>query len=355
MSIGFRAHRVARWSRIDFSGYQLRIKLNRREIIAAGLGSIASTALNVQAQAPSSRALVGYLSPYGPTGRLSALWLKAFHEGLRDQGYVDGSNVAVESRYADDHYDELPALASELIAQRVHVLFAITTPAAVAARQATATVPIVFTFVSDPVRIGLVRSLGHPGGNVTGTTDVTADLIPKRLALLKEAIPGLTRVGALDNPDNPGATLALADLEAAARELGLTLRTATVRRVADVERAIAELVKAGVGALFVVADATMTESESAIVHVAASQRLPVMGWNRSWPEHGSLLSYGTDALDLQRRGAAMVGKILRGAKPDDLPVEQAANFELVVNLKAAAALGLVIPQSVVVRANDVIQ
>jgi putative ABC transport system substrate-binding protein len=295
------------------------------------------------------------LAPYPAAARTSGVWLKAFHEGLREQGYVDGSNVTVEARYADDHYDRLPALASELIARKVDVLFAMTTPAAVAARRATADVPIVFTFVLDPVRIGLVRSLAHPGGNVTGTTDVTVDLIPKRLALLKEAIPGLARVGALDNPDNPGTALALADLEGAAHGLGLALRTATVREDADVERAIAELVKAGAGALVVVADAVMTESASTILRAASSQHLPVMGWNRSWPEQGALLSYGTDAIDLQRHAAAMVGKILRGSKPGDLPVEQAASFELVVNLKAARAMGLAIPQSILVRANDVIQ
>jgi len=230
-----------------------------------------------------------------------------------------------------------------------------TTSAAVAARQATASVPIVFTLVADPVRIGLVRSLAHPGGNVTGNTGVALDLVPKRLELLKEAIPGRTRVGTLDNPDNPGMALSLAHLESAARDLGLTLRAAKVREEADIERAIAELVKADVGALLVVADASMAESMRTIVRVASKQRLPVMGWYRVWPERGAVLSYGTDLLDLHRGAAAMVGKILRSAKPSDMPVEQASRFELVVNLKAARALGLSIPQSVVVRANDVIQ
>lgn len=328
--------------------------VNRRAVLTAAFCSVAARSIAADGRA-SSRPLVGYLSAYLASATASGHWLKAFHEGMREQGFVDGSNVAVEARYADDHYDRLPALASDLIARRVDVLFAITTPAAVAARRATANVPIVFTFVSDPVRIGLVSSLAHPGGNVTGTTDVTIDLIPKRLALLKEAIPGLARVGALDNPDNPGTALALSDLEGAARDLGLALRTAKVRTEADVEQAIAELAKAGVGALVVVADAAMTESTSTIVRVASNQRLPVMGWNRSWPERGALLSYGTDALELQRRGGAMVGKILRGARPAELPVEQASDIELVVNLKAARALGLAMPQSIVARANDVIQ
>ena len=326
---------------------------SRRTFIVTTLGALASVPLFLEAEQTKARPRVGYLSPFSAAG--SKRWLDALRTGLHEQGFDEGTNVDIETRFADEHYDRLIALASELISGRVDVLFAITTPAAVAARRATASVPIVFTLVSDPVRTGLVTTLAHPGGNVTGTTDITADLVPKRLALLREAIPGLARVGALGNPDNPTMAIAMGDLERAARELGLELRTANARGAADLDAVFAALTRANVGALVTVADASLTENMPAIVRIAASHRLPVMGWNRSWAEKGAAFSYGTDAFELQRQAAAKVAQILNGAKVGELPVEQPTRFEFVINLKTTKALGLAVPQSLLLRADEVIQ
>ena len=281
--------------------------------------------------------------------------LDALQDGLRKQGYSVGVNLDIEARYADDHYERLPGLASELVRRKVDVLFALTTPAAVAARDATSSIPIVFSLVSDPVRIGLIGALAHPGGNVTGVTDITVDLIAKRLALLKEAIPGLIRVGVLENPDNPGTGLVLKDLETTTRGLGLELHTADVRKQGDVDKALAALVKANIGALLTVADAGVAGHMLTIVRSATSHGLPLMAWTRSWAERGAVFSYGTDGFELQRQAAGKVATILSGARAGDLPVEQPTKFELVINLKTAKALGLTVPKSLLLRADEVIQ
>jgi putative ABC transport system substrate-binding protein len=328
--------------------------MSRRAFTFLIVGALAGVALSSKAQQAKARPKVGYLSPFSAAG--SKRWLDAFRVGLREQGYAEGTDVDIEVRFADEHYERLTALASELINRKIDVLFAITTPAAVAARRATASIPIVFTLVSDPVRAGLVTTLAHLGGNVTGTTDVTADLVAKRLALLKEAIPGLTRVGVLGNPDNqPTMAIAIADLERTAKDLGLDLQTVNARRASDLDRAFAALSTANLEALVVVADASLAESMPAIVRTAASHRLPVMGWNRSWAESGAILAYGTDAFELQREAAAKVAKILNGARAGELPLEQPTKFEFVINLRTAKALGITIPQSLLLRANDVIQ
>ncbi len=307
--------------------------------------------LAAAAQQARAAPKIGYLATFSTSGG----GIEAFRDALREQGYLDGTNVAVEARFADGHYDRLPALAAELVRLKVDVIVAVTTPAALVAQRATATIPIVFTFSSDPVRNGLVASLARPGGNLTGLTDITAELVQKRLALLKDLAPRVTRVGVLRNPDNPGVAIASDELDSAARRLGLELHGADVRNAGDVESAFAVLTKAHVGSLIVVADGILAQQNGTIARLATSRRLPLMGWNIGWAKAGALLSYGADTRDVQRQATVYVAKILKGSKPVDLPVEQATKFELLINLKTAKALGLTIPQTLLQRADQVIQ
>jgi len=307
--------------------------------------------LAAAAQQARAAPKIGYLATFSTSGG----GIEAFRDALREQGYLDGTNVAVEARFADGHYDRLPALAAELVRLKVDVIVAVTTPAALVAQRATATIPIVFTFSSDPVRNGLVASLARPGGNLTGLTDITAELVQKRLALLKDLAPRVTRVGVLRNPDNPGVAIASDELDSAARRLGLELHGADVRNAGDVESAFAVLTKAHVGSLIVVADGILAQQNGTIARLATSRRLPLMGWNIGWAKAGALLSYGADTRDVQRQATVYVAKILKGSKPVDLPVEQATKFELLINLKTAKTLGLTIPQSILVRADEILQ
>ena len=319
-------------------------------VVTLALGLLVAPLATEAQQAPAAPR-IGYLATFSS----SAGGIDAFRDALREHGYIDGRNVVVEPRFADGHYERLPALAAELVRLKVDVMVAVSTPVALAAQRATATIPIVFTFSSDPVRNGFVASLARPGGNLTGLTDITADLIQKRLALLKDLVPRVTRVGVLRNPDNPGIAIASDELESAARRLGLELYGADVRNAGDIEPAFATLTKARVGSLIVVADGILAQHNGAIARLATSRRLPLMGWGSAWPKAGALLSYGADTRGVQRQATVYVAKILKGAKPADLPVEQATKFELVLNLKTAKALGLTFPQSLLLRADEVIQ
>ena len=318
--------------------------------VALALGIIlAPLATDAQQATPTPK--IGYLASFSSTGG----GIDAFRDALREHGYIDGKNVVVEPRFAEGHYDRLPALAAELVRLKVDVIVAVTTPAAVVAQRTTATIPIVFTFSSDPVRNGLVASLARPGGNLTGLTDITAELVQRRLALLKDLAPRVTRVGVLRNPDNPGVAIASDELESAARRLGLELYGADVRNAGDVEPAFAVLMKARVGSLIVVADGILAQQNVTIARLATGRRLPLMGWNIGWTKAGALLSYGADTRDVQRQATVYVVKILKGLRPADLPVEQATKFDLVINLKTANALGLTIPQSILVQADEIIR
>jgi len=318
--------------------------------LALALGIIlAPLATDAQQATPTPK--IGYLASFSSTGG----GIDAFRDALREHGYIDGKNVVVEPRFAEGHYDRLPALAAELVRLKVDVIVAVTTPAAVVAQRTTATIPIVFTFSSDPVRNGLVASLARPGGNLTGLTDITAELVQRRLALLKDLAPRVTRVGVLRNPDNPGVAIASDELESAARRLGLELYGADVRNAGDVEPAFAVLMKARVGSLIVVADGILAQQNVTIARLATGRRLPLMGWNIGWTKAGALLSYGADTRDVQRQATVYVVKILKGLRPADLPVEQATKFDLVINLKTAKALGLTIPQSILVQADEIIR
>jgi putative ABC transport system substrate-binding protein len=312
--------------------------------------------LAAEAQQPAAIPRIGYLTPSSQLGGTAGF--NAFRDGLREQGYIDGTNVVVEPRFADG-YERVPALLTELLNLKVDVLVVATTPVALAAQRATSAIPIVFAPVSDPVGSGLVASLARPGGNITGYSDIAADLAQKRLVLLSEVVPRMSRVGVLRHADNPGSRIASKELDSAARQIGLKVYHVDVRHTADLEAAFTTLTKARVQALIAIADLHLTEHVSTIAEFATNRRLPLMGFGPSWSKAGALLSYGA-AVGTQpdlysRQAAAFVVKILHGAKPADLPVEQPTKFELLINLKTAKALGLTIPPSLLQRADEVIE
>ena len=299
---------------------------------------------------------IGYLSLVSETEQ-SRRWIAAFREGLRNLGYVEGRNAILEQRYAAGHIERLRALAAELVDLKVDVLVAAPAGTAQAAKEVTRTVPIVFMAEPDPVGTRLVASLPRPGGNVTGLSDAHADLISKRLELLKEVSPPASRVGVLWNPANPGTAPQLKSAQAASRALGLTLIPIDVKGPGrgDVDRAFAAIGESRLGSLLVIADPTLGNHRARIADLSIKHRLPTIGTHGGWAEGGLLMSYGSDFIDMFRRGATLVDKVLRGAKPADLPVEQPTKFEFVINLKTAKALGLTMPPSLLARADQVLE
>ena len=282
----------------------------------------------------------------------------AFRQGLRDLGYVEGRNLVIEYRDAEGKPERFAALTAELVALNVDVIVAPGTLAALAAKRATATIPIVVPTIGDPVADGLVKSLARPGGNVTGLSNLAGDLIGKRMQLLKEAIPGVTRVAVLTHPgsatpktDRDYAT----EAQAAGRSLGSAVQLIDAGRPLDLDRAFAEMTRWRANALVVMGYATLLQERTRIAALAAKQRLPAVYAYREHVVAGGLMSYGADLVDQFRRAAAYVDRILKGAKPGDLPIEQPTKFELVINLETAKALGLTIPPSVLARADEVIQ
>src|SRR5438132_2945179 len=328
--------------------------MNRRAFVT-GLGGLLVAPLATSAGQAGPIPRIGYLPPLSRSGGTASI--TAFRDALREHGYVEGTNVVIEPRFADG-YERVPALVAELLNLKVNVLVVATTPVALAAQRATSTVPIVFAPVSDPVGSGLVASLARPGGNITGYTDMAAGVAQKRLALLSEAVPHLSRVGVLRHGDNAGSKIASEQLESAARQIGLKLHHVDVRQPGDLEAAFDTLTKARVQALIVIADLQLADHASTIVGLATSRRLPLMGMGASWMKAGALLYYGAvtgPAEYFSRQAAAYVVKILQGAKPADLPVEQPTKFELMINLKTAKALGLTIPPAILARADEVIE
>jgi ABC-type uncharacterized transport system substrate-binding protein len=279
----------------------------------------------------------------------------SFRLGLHDLGYVEGSNVRLERRWSDGHDDRFPSLARELVDLKVDVIVAATVPAIRAAQRATATIPIVMILSSDPVRLGLVRSLGRPGGNTTGLASLTFDLSRKRLELLKEAMPKLIEVGVLLNPTNPAVRDGLSETSAAAHALGIKVRAFEVREPAELDAAFATILRLRPGALIVVPDPLLLTQAARIAELAMRNRVPAMYGAREFVAAGGLISYGIDFADHARGAARYVDKILKGAKPADLPVEEPTKFELVINLKTAKALGLTIPRSLLSLADQVIE
>ena len=279
----------------------------------------------------------------------------AFRQGLHQLGYVEGQDLAFENRWAEEGFGGLPALAGELVRLRVDLIVTQGTPAARAAKEATTTIPIVAASVGDPVGTGLVASLARPGGNLTGLSDIAVDLSAKRLEFLKEVVPTAARIAVLWNPAHPTNPLQLREIEIAAHALGMTLQSWEVRGSDDLERTFAAMRKERAGVLVVLANPLMLRHRGRLADLAANNRLPAMYPFREYVEAGGLMFYGPSLSDLFRRAATLVDKILKGAKPADLPVEQPTRFELIINLKTAKTLGLAIPQSVLIRADEVIQ
>jgi putative tryptophan/tyrosine transport system substrate-binding protein len=293
---------------------------------------------------------IGVLSPGSPG---PSPLLDAFRQGLRQLGYVEGQNIAIEYRFAEAKPEALPDLAAELVHLRVDVILTMNTPASEAAKNATKTTPIVFTYVADPA--GLVASLARPGGNVTGLTTIATDLSGKRLEILKESVPKIRRVAALLNPANPVPVLIFKETDVAARALGLQLQSLEVRGPDELPNAFEVARKVRAGALLVIEDLVLSLHRARIVDLAVKSRLPTASQYREFAEAGGLLSYGANLPDSFRRAAYYVDKILKGTKPADLPVEQPTKFEFVINLKTAKQIGLTIPQSVLYRADKVIK
>ncbi len=292
---------------------------------------------------------MGAESASGYTSRVDAL-----RAGLRDLGYVEGKNIVIEFRWADGKNDRLPELAAELVRLKVDVLVTHAVPATRAAKQATTTIPIVTAAVADPVALGLVASLARPGGNITGSTFFFAEIIAKRLELLKEAMPRITQVAVLLNPDNPSMGPNFRAMELKAKSLKVVLQRFEARGPNEFENAFSAMAKKRVDAVAVVEDPMFIANAKGLADLAAKQRFSSIGFNE-FAEAGGLIGYGANYLEMWRRAAYFVDKILKGAKPGDLPIEQPTRFELVVNMKTAKALGVKISQSILVRADKVIE
>jgi putative ABC transport system substrate-binding protein len=310
--------------------------------------------LGAAAQQAGKVPRIGYLAAGSPSG--GPHLLEAFRKGLRELGWVEGQNIVIDYRFAEGRFDRLPDLAAELVRLKVDIIVAGPTPPAAAAKKATETIPIVMIGVGDPVGQGLIASLARPGGNVTGLSySVGLEIFGKGLELLKETVPKVRRVAILSNPANPSHPLAIREVNVAARSLGVQLQLLEARGPNEFDGAFAAMAKERVGALLVVTDPMLVLHRTRLADLAARSRLPAAYGTRESVEAGGLMSYGPSLSDLWRRAATYVDKILKGAKPADLPVEQPTKFELVINVKAAKALGLTIPQSMFIRADEVIE
>jgi len=286
---------------------------------------------------------------------LEANLVGPFRDGLHDLGYTEGRNVIIEYRWAEGKYERFPELVGELIDLNVDVIVTAGTPAALAVRAATKSIPLVMVAVGDPVGTGLVASLGRPGGNATGLTSIAADLEGKRLELLREVVPELSQVSVLWNPASAFSVLAEKEVRAAAQVLRMEVQSVGVRSAQDFDHAFAEIGQGLPGALVVVADRVFLHNRTRIVDFALRKKLPMMSSYRELVEAGGLMSFGPSYAGMHRQAATYVDKILKGAKPADLPIEQPAKFELVINLKTANALGLTIPPTLLARADEVIE
>ena len=279
----------------------------------------------------------------------------ALFKGLQEFGYVEGRNLFVERRYAGDRTDLFQEFAAEMVRLKADIIVVVTTPAALAVKKATTTIPIVHPNAINPVESGLVASLAHPGGNLTGGAAQTAVLSTKRLEVIKEVLPGLSRAAILWNPANPALTFAWRDTQAAAHTLGITVQSHELRNTKDFEAAFAMMAQKRPDVLLVLQDALTLQHRKEIIAFAIEKRLPGVFVAREWVEAGGLMSYGENLSDMYHRGAYFVDRILKGAKPADLPVEQTTKFELVLNLRTAKAIGLEIPPPLLVRADEVIE
>jgi ABC-type uncharacterized transport system substrate-binding protein len=322
----------------------------RRRAFISLVGGVVAWPVVARAQ-QSAMPVIGFLGGADPAGY--ALLVEALRSGLRDHGYVEGQNVRIEYRWAEGKYDRLAALATELVGLKIDAIITQGTPAALAAKKATTTTPIVMAIVGNPVETGIVASLARPGANITGSSFFWSELNAKRLELMKDLNPNLARAGVLMNSDNPAMVPILRVMEDTARASNVKLHAVNVRRVDDLEAAI-ELAKANIEALTIVDDGLFIANAQRIVGLAARSRLPSIGF-RKYCEAGGMVAYGVDFPHIWRRAAAFVDKILKGTKPADLPIEQATRFELIINLKTAKALGLDVPATLLARADEVIE
>ena len=324
---------------------------SRREFITL-LGGRRRGRVAVRAQQPGKPPTIGYLGGGGPISQRG--WVDAFTQRLRELGWIEGRTVAIEYRWGEGRPERYAEIAAEFVRLKVDVIFAGGTEAAVAAKQATSVIPIVFPTAGDPVGSGLVSSLSRPGGNVTGLSNQASDLPAKRLELLREVLPGLRRLAVMANPDYSGGVTEREQIDAAARALGLELVPLQVRRMEDIAPALVGL-KDGVEALYTTGDPLVNTHQLRIITFALVARLPTMFSQREYVAGGGLMSYGPNFSDLNRRAADYVDKVLRGAKPDTLPVEQPTKFDFAINLITAKALGVTIPPTLLARADEVIE
>ncbi|HEV8720491.1 MAG TPA: ABC transporter substrate-binding protein [Candidatus Binatia bacterium] len=306
-----------------------------------------------EAQQPTKVPQIGYLSATSPSANVGRI--EAFRQGLRDLGYVEGKNIVIEWRYAEGKFDRLSALVAELVRLKVDVIVTSGPQSTRVAKEATVTIPIVMGFDPDPVGGGFVASLARPGGNITGLATLSPEISGKQLELLKEIIPKLSRVALLGNSTNPGNAQTLRETEAAAGALGVQLQYLDVLNLKDIENSFQSASKQRAGAVLVLAGPVVAAHRTEVVNLAAKNRLPAMYFRSDFVESGGLMTYSVNYNDLARRAATFVDKILKGAKPADLPVEQPTKFELMINLKAAKQIGLTIPPNVLARADKVIK
>jgi len=328
--------------------------MKRREFISLLGGAVVAWPLAAGAQ-QSAIPVIGFLSTR--SAGTDAQFLVSFRQALSEAGFVEGRNVAVEYRYAEGHFDRLPALAADLVRRPVALIVATGgTPASLAAKAATATIPIVFTTGDDPIKAGLVHSLNRPEGNLTGVTTSFGEAAPKRLGLLREILPKAAIIGVLVNPnDSIAANSETSDMRTAARSVGQRIEILQAGTERDIDTAFARLIDMGGAALLVAPNSLFVTQANQLVALAARHTIPTLYWRREFVEAGGLMSYGSNLADALRVAGVYAGRILRGAKPADLPVQQPTKFELVINLKTAKALGLTIPETFLTRADEVIE
>jgi putative tryptophan/tyrosine transport system substrate-binding protein len=328
--------------------------MNRRAFISLLGGAAAAWPVATQAQQSVAKVpRIGFLG--NSTAELEANLIGPFRDGLRALGYEEGRNIVIEYRWAEGKYERFPALTAELIALKVDAIVTAGTPASLAVKNATTTIPLVMVAVGDPVATGLVASLARPGGNITGLTSISSEMEGKRLELLREVVPKVSHIAVLWNAASPIQVIEEGEVRAAAGMLGIKMLSLGVRTREEIDDALATIIRERPDALLVLADRLFLHHRTRIMDFAAQERLPGVHAYRELVEAGGLMSYGPSYADMHRRAAAYVDKILKGAKPADLPVERPVKFELVVNLKAATELGLDVPPTLLGRADEVIE
>jgi len=331
----------------------MTVTIGRRELLAALGGAVAAWPLAARAQQQPAMPVIGFLNSGTREG--FAHLLAAFHQSLNQAGFVEGRNVAIEYRWAEGHYDQLTALAADLVRRQVTVIAATTTPAALAAKTATSAIPIIFTAAADPVTAGLVTSLNRPGGNATGVSNYLTDLGAKRLDLLRELVPKATTIGMLVNPNYPDIESQQKDVEEAARRYGQQVHVVNAANVDDFDKVLAILVQLNASALLISPDALFLSRRDRLVGLVAHYGLPAVYPQREFVVVGGLMSYAASVAEGYRQAGIYVGRVLKGAVPADLPVVQPSKFDLFINLKTAKALGLTIPPSLLALADEVIE